>query len=347
MDSSPILSINIPTFNRLPFLQEALAVLIPQVSDEVEINVTDNHSTDGTWEYLATLEGKVGRSRPDQPIDANYNILSCLSLGRGAYTWIHCDDDVAKPNAAENIVRGIESFGFPPALTFRWIGLDAAMTGFVNMPVTANWKECDRNEFLRVISYQFTFASAIIVKRGCVDIDYIRSHAPLNLIPGAIMLAAAGRYNEIVLCEEMLLTARSGSSSNTQRLTIFSKEIWELFEMNRQFGYKLSVFRQVYSDSLETVLVDAAVNYGVTWRGAWDVARYSFLYKKFYTKLCPVLARRLLPGSLVRSIRLLRTAVRVCYKVARRNISKLQRLFNVTQSWVYLVFITITVTAVF
>ncbi len=325
MKVQPILSINIPTFNRLGYLKEALAALLPQVSDEVEINVTDNHSTDGTWEYLSGLEGKVNRIRPPEPIDSNHNILSCLSLGSGEYTWIHCDDDVAKLNAAENIVRGIKSFDYPPALTFRWIGLDATMAGFVNTMVTARWKKSDRNEFLRVISYQFTFASAIIVKRALVDIDYISTHAPLHLIPGAIMFWTAGRYNEVLVSEEPLLTARSGSSSNSQRLTIFSKEMWDLFKMNRQLGYDPSVLRQVYSDSLETVLVDAATNYGVSWKGSWDVTRYSFLYKKFYVYLVPLLAQRLLPPSLIKSLRFVRRGLAFCSRRPRRSLRRIRQ----------------------
>ncbi len=325
MKVQPILSINIPTFNRLGYLKEALAALLPQVSDEVEINVTDNHSTDGTWEYLGGLGGKVNRVRPPAPVNGNYNILSCVSLGTGLYTWIHCDDDVARLNAAENIVQAIKSFDSPPVLTFQWAGVDAGLPGFVNDSVIARWKRCDRNEFLRMVSYQFTFASAIIIKRGCADIDYIKSHAPLHLIPANIIFSTVGKYNDALVSEERLLTARGGSTDG-HRLPIFSKETWELFEMNSSLGYDPEVLEQVYVDSIDTVLADAVLNYGVSWSGAWDVTRYSFRYKKFYVHLLPLLAQRLLPSGIINSLRLLGEGLAICGKAPRWSVRKLRGL---------------------
>ncbi len=298
----PLLSINIPTYNRLPLLRVALAALIPQVCEEVELNVTDNHSTDGTWEYLATLEGMVNRFRPPAPIEPNYNILSCASLGRGTYCWIHCDDDVAMLNGAANVIRAVKDFDFPPVLTFQWVGVDAGQPGFVNSTVAALWRRCDRDQFLRMVSYQFTFASAIIVKRDCVDVEYIKTHSPIYLVPANIIFSTAGRFNDVLVSEKRLLTSRGGSGT-ANRLTIFSRDVWRLFQMNRELGYNPAVLRQVYRESLSTVLVDATLNYGVTWKGTWDVARYSWRYKEFYLQLLPLLAERLLPPWLMRLVR--------------------------------------------
>ena len=53
-----ILSICIPTYNRLPFLKELLPAILGQVDSgraEVEVVVSDNASTDDTADYLRSL----------------------------------------------------------------------------------------------------------------------------------------------------------------------------------------------------------------------------------------------------------------------------------------------------
>jgi acetyltransferase-like isoleucine patch superfamily enzyme/glycosyltransferase involved in cell wall biosynthesis len=293
----PTLSICIPTYNRVGYLKQALDALMPQLTDEVEIVVSDNHSPDGTWEYLGSLDGKVKRTRPPVAIDANHNILSCLSLGVGEYTWIHCDDDIARLNAVENILRALKQFDHPPALTFNWDGFDVNMSGHTNSRVSAKWRKCDRNEFLRTVSYKFTFASAIVIRRGCADTEYILGHAPVNFIPANILLSTVGKHNEAVISEESLLAAR-GNPGNYDALTVFSRNIYLLFRMNSGLGYAPSAFRKMYSESLKTVLVHAAIHYPVTWKSFWNVTYYSFGYKNFYTGLMPHLVRRLMPKPL-------------------------------------------------
>jgi glycosyltransferase involved in cell wall biosynthesis len=308
MKTRPLLSINIPTYNRVSYLEAALEVLLPQLTDEVEINVSDNNSTDATWDYLGSLAGRVNRVRAPVGTNANYNILSCVSIGTGEYTWVHCDDDIAVLNAAENIVRAIKEFHNPPALSFEWHGYDTNMSGFINHRVTARWKRCDRDEFLRTISYKFTFASAIVIKRGCADVEYIKEHSPIDLIPANIMLSTVGKYNDAVVSEDRLLAAR-GNPGGYDALTIFSKDIFRLFRMNGGFGYDRSAFKKMYSDSLRTVMVHGAANFPVTWKSVWNVTCYSFGYKNYYVYVLPVLVRRLAPAPLLNLIRVLRRVV--------------------------------------
>ena len=48
------------TYNRLALLKECLQAVLGQTWNSFDILVIDNHSTDGTWEYLQALEGKKG-----------------------------------------------------------------------------------------------------------------------------------------------------------------------------------------------------------------------------------------------------------------------------------------------
>ena len=48
MDSKPLLTIAIPTYNGGNTIQNLLDLLLPQCSDEIEVIISDNCSTDGT-----------------------------------------------------------------------------------------------------------------------------------------------------------------------------------------------------------------------------------------------------------------------------------------------------------
>ena len=54
--AGPLISVVIPTFNHLDFLRIAIESVIAQTYENWEIVVIDNHSTDGTSEYLQKLE---------------------------------------------------------------------------------------------------------------------------------------------------------------------------------------------------------------------------------------------------------------------------------------------------
>jgi glycosyltransferase involved in cell wall biosynthesis len=53
--AGPLVSVVLPTYDRLPFLREAIASVLAQTMPDFELLVVDNGSTDGTREYLASL----------------------------------------------------------------------------------------------------------------------------------------------------------------------------------------------------------------------------------------------------------------------------------------------------
>ena len=94
-----ILSICIPTYNRLPYLRELIGVLEPQISkmnsDDVELVVSDNSSTDGTSTYLASLDIPNFRFWTNEAnVGGDRNFLKCVAEARGGYVWLFGDDDI-------------------------------------------------------------------------------------------------------------------------------------------------------------------------------------------------------------------------------------------------------------
>ncbi|EFQ81792.1 glycosyltransferase, group 2 family protein [Aeromicrobium marinum DSM 15272] len=102
------------TFNRLDKLRTVLTSLQAQTLPPAWIVVVDNASTDGTGDYLATLETSV----PLKVVSMPENLGGAGGFSRGmaeGYTlgadhvWIMDDDCYPRPEALERLVDGLDS----------------------------------------------------------------------------------------------------------------------------------------------------------------------------------------------------------------------------------------------
>lgn len=114
MQVNPFLSIAVPTFNRFRWLSLTLPEIIAQVRDmpdgDIEVIVSDNCSTDGSWEYLQQLAKQVPflrvyRNKTNIGGEANFFLLPALASGR--YLHMIGDDDLLKPGALKRIRDGL------------------------------------------------------------------------------------------------------------------------------------------------------------------------------------------------------------------------------------------------
>lgn len=112
---APLLSICIPTCNRAGFLQVMLQALLPQVrqcSDEVEVWVLDNASTDQTDQVLADSAdlGPFRIHRQAQNSGPTRNIVrGPATLARGRYVWVLGDHNLLRPGALGRVIECLKS----------------------------------------------------------------------------------------------------------------------------------------------------------------------------------------------------------------------------------------------
>lgn len=99
MNSRPLLSICIPTYNRADILQNTLDSIIASKSfsetNDVEIVISDNCSTDHTEQICREIKEKYGDKiiyiRRDEPIFPDYNIFQTIDYANGIYCKINND----------------------------------------------------------------------------------------------------------------------------------------------------------------------------------------------------------------------------------------------------------------
>jgi GT2 family glycosyltransferase len=112
--SSFPLSVVILTFNRKEEIARQLQRLFAQTRiNDVEVIVVDNHSTDGTDEFLNGLEGKISHIRLPQNLGAVARAKG-MEVARGELV-LTLDDDVYLLRADE-LERIIEFFSSHPAI---------------------------------------------------------------------------------------------------------------------------------------------------------------------------------------------------------------------------------------
>jgi len=110
-----VLTIAIPTFNRLGYLKELLPELIRQCKPypEIEILISDNCTTDGTFDYihdLATSNDNVRFRANASNVGADENFIRCVEAARGKYVWLFGDDEQLCPGGIAKVMKTLATY---------------------------------------------------------------------------------------------------------------------------------------------------------------------------------------------------------------------------------------------
>jgi len=120
-----LVSILIPVYNRVNFVNEAIESALSQTYKNIEIIISDNCSSDGTWELLQYYHAKYNQIRifrNSENLGPVKNWKRCIDEATGTYSKILFSDDLIKDTFVENalklfdkntafVLTGIESFG--------------------------------------------------------------------------------------------------------------------------------------------------------------------------------------------------------------------------------------------
>jgi glycosyltransferase involved in cell wall biosynthesis len=105
------ITVAIPTRNRSKLLREALASVLRQSVEDLEIFVSDNASTDDTAEVVASFrDRRVQYTRLAHNIGLHGNLSRCLRLGRAPFMVILQDDDLMLPGNLERKLAVLERY---------------------------------------------------------------------------------------------------------------------------------------------------------------------------------------------------------------------------------------------
>ncbi len=112
----PLLSVVIPTLNRVDLLKISVQALLEQIashSHKIEFLILNNASDDGTAAWLEqafTNHSIVKYINFTERVEIAESIARCANNATGEYLWVFGDDDLAMPFAVETIICQLETY---------------------------------------------------------------------------------------------------------------------------------------------------------------------------------------------------------------------------------------------
>ena len=189
------ISVIMPTFNRAGFLAEALGSVLAQTRPVHEIIVWDDGSTDDTRAAVAGMA--------ETPVPLRYfhaeNAGKSRALNRamaetsGTHIWICDDDDLCRPDAAEQMLAEMARTGVSVVGgRYARFGTDPA-TGQPMDPHPGYWPDLSEGSLLRhLLEDIFIFQNATLATRAAYDrVGPFREDLPRSIDYDMIIRLAA------------------------------------------------------------------------------------------------------------------------------------------------------------
>ena len=117
----PLLTIAIPTYNRLKYLKQLLPCVVKQVKDvnaekdKVEIVISDNASSEDYYTYCSSFIDAdsnidIRYFRNNKNLGSERNFAKAISRAKGKYVWLIGDDDILLSNAVTSVLEAAENW---------------------------------------------------------------------------------------------------------------------------------------------------------------------------------------------------------------------------------------------
>ena len=107
-----MLTIAIPTYNRIDQLNKVISSLLPQINSNCRVVVIDNNSdisplaSSGFFKKNVDA-GLIHYQKNKFNVGADANIIKCIELSDSDYTWVLGDDDIPDENAVKTIFQTV------------------------------------------------------------------------------------------------------------------------------------------------------------------------------------------------------------------------------------------------
>ncbi len=309
-----LLTIAIPTYNRVEFLEECLEHVLSQIGKgdpDVEILVSDNASSDETPAIMKELCNNfpyIHYYRNETNVGADCNFLNCLKKAQGRFVHLLADDDILLPGSIDKIKECIIK---NPDLKLIYLNSSSFSDQFdpnknysqhkyfkINHDVIYD----NPNQYLEDIQEMLSFVSALVFNKESFDrIVQPEKYIGTYLLQAhlALLCICTG---ENAIISHVCIAARSENSGGYDLYKIFVYE-WKnlLFKTGLQAGLLKSSLKKTFKKTLKKFLrswtkrirltnnyskygINRAIlfKYSWTYLNAWIyVYPYAFLPKGF------------------------------------------------------------------
>lgn len=239
-----ILSIVIPTYNRLTYLKANLSNTFSEViksgyNNEVEIVVIDNCSNDGTFSFISNLCAEYVNFRyirNDENIGSDRNIAKSYNEALSDYVLILGDDDFLRPNALSIICRVLVDED--PDLVYM------NTCGYVQSPSEIPFSVSNKikkftkySDFILSANIGLTCISSVIFSKKITLLDP-KHFIGTNLVQWGIALNISLVSGRFIKFKSYMVAYKRDNSGGYNYCDVFIDKLFDLFD---------SMFSQQYS----------------------------------------------------------------------------------------------------
>lgn len=192
MNTTPLLTIAIPTYNRSACLKERLLEIQQQADERLQVLVSDNCSTDDTETIVRSLQVEMPAVRYHKnEINLGFdgNVLKLYELADTRYIWFLGDDDAILEHGISRVLDAITHYQ-PAVAIFRFKDDDDPFRKKSASGPTADLIY-DRMEDLPDLRILFNaiFLSVVVIERNPkIDVGFLEKYANTGFIHITLLL---------------------------------------------------------------------------------------------------------------------------------------------------------------
>ena len=265
-ETTILLTIAIPTYNRKNLLKRALDSIVPQLNSKVEILVSDNASDDGTDKMIAEAYPMVRYIKNEVNVGADNNFLQCYREAKGKYVILLGSDDRLADGAIDYFTEFLEKNDCDLTfVNFRFYDVTKKNIYIKNGEYIKNYSDKqdiitdDRNQFITYASHSITFMSASIAKRSLLmGVKEPEQFIGTNFIHACLMLESVkGRKAKFGVIMQPFIEANATAGASElskapeKAITVFGKCMYSVFGDHAvKCGFSEKQMKEVYRQYL-------------------------------------------------------------------------------------------------
>lgn len=212
MKHTPLLTIAMPTFNRISKVIERVGELLPQLEKEIEVKIFDNASEYSVedavrFEYGNLIDERFQFIRNRSNIGLAANLCRCFESAEGGWLWILGDDDKVEKDAVKKITTEIDTEDD----SLNYVSFSTSIYKHVTEE-----KFSQLSGFSDVHNVRSCFSNLLFISSGCYRVSAVLPHLRVGYlmiyshVPHlAILAAMLADGKSIVLTSTKTLVDRS------------------------------------------------------------------------------------------------------------------------------------------
>ncbi|WP_159874900.1 glycosyltransferase family 2 protein [Aquitalea denitrificans] len=242
----PLLSICIPTYNRINSLKSHLPLLLEIIKPSQEINliVCDNCSSDGTREYLIELQRDYDFTYhvniENLGFDRNY--LKCIELATGEFTWVLGDDDIIDDRSIAQITHILHNENVDYLIINGGQLQKSSKTILPRLKLDSNIELTDINVLFKNFAWHATWISACIFRTNPAKQYKSKKFITSGFTQVDLLLSIFGNSTRYMLLKQPIVYQSENVSEYSRSisavLSLFSDSLYSI--SNNYLGEKLS-----------------------------------------------------------------------------------------------------------